>query len=66
MWYVTGWKLLYESRFWRWYGLRAVGAGYVRCPLCMISGARVEVRSCTPECGHIEESRRLIRAAEDP
>jgi hypothetical protein len=70
--YSTGWRILFGSSLvpvqlkhpWRrkvirWY-IEASDAGYVPCPLCMISGARVKVRRCTKECGHIEESRRLI------
>lgn len=78
MFYTTAWKLmfgnqrviLYEKPAWRikmilWYHQKAGSAGYVPCPLCIISGARVSVRRCTKECGHIEESKALI-LEEDP
>lgn len=72
--YVTGWRLLFGDQFqslsdkptWRmkailWYHRRSAHAGYVPCPLCLISKARVaEVRRCTEKCGHIRESQDLI------
>lgn len=60
VWFLTGWKLVSKTRFIWWYSERAGKCNYVPCPLCMLSGARVKVRRCTPECGHVEESRRLI------
>lgn len=72
-WYLTGWRLLlgdvinesvYDKPAWRanlilGYHRLAGDSGYVPCPLCLISGARVRVRRCTDECGHLEECREL-------
>lgn len=60
---------LYKKPAWRtkmilWYHSKAGNAGYVPCPLCIISGARVRVNVCTEECGHIEESKKLIKEQE--
>jgi hypothetical protein len=76
--YSTAWKLmfgdqrqsLYEKPKWRsdmilWYHEKAGHSGYVPCPLCIMSGARVRVNLCTEECGHVEESQALI-LEEDP
>ncbi len=32
---------------------------YIPCPACILSGSRVQVLRCTPECGHVEEARIL-------
>lgn len=71
--YATAWrpfygdstKSLYEKPAWKAhlilrYHELARSAGYVPCPLCLMSGARVKVMRCTAACGHIKESRRLI------
>ena len=73
-WFISGWKLahgdlsksLYEKAPWRakfilWYHERANNAGYVPCPLCLLSGARVRVLKCTDECGHYRECEELGR-----
>ena len=70
-WFLTGWKLIYGSiedfydrPTWRaklilWYHEMCGESGYVPCPLCLISGARVRVRRCTDECGHYQECKDL-------
>ncbi len=71
--YTVPWRLFYGStqeslhekpawkvRLIRKYHRSANDAGYVPCPLCILSGARVKVQRCTTQCGHIEESRKLI------
>jgi hypothetical protein len=55
---------LWEKPEWRinlilWYHRKAGDAGYVPCPLCLISGARVRVRLCTNACGHVKESQAM-------
>jgi hypothetical protein len=61
VWFVTGWKLGFKVKRFRFWYLRKTGwGGYVPCPLCTISGARVSVRRCDSECGHVEESHRMI------
>jgi hypothetical protein len=54
-------KVKWRKRFLGWYMKKAGNfkCGYVPCPLCIMSGARVEVRKCTPECGHYSECHRL-------
>lgn len=59
-WYVTCWKLVCKTKYIWWYARKAGDSGYVPCPLCLMSGARVRVNKCTSECGHVSESRRLI------
>ncbi len=54
-------KSAWKVRVIRWYHEKAGDHGYVPCPLCLISGARVRVHRCTPECGHIEQSKALVR-----
>jgi hypothetical protein len=75
-WFLTGWKLIFgkftvtvhDKPAWRarlilWYNERAGRRGYVPCPLCLISGARVRVWKCTDECGHRREFAVLNRLA---
>lgn len=60
--YSTLWQFLYRiDRFQRWYHEKNDGRGYVACPLCIISGARIRVLRCTDRCGHVAESQALTR-----
>ncbi len=61
---------LYDKPTWKAklilrYHQAAGHAGYVPCPLCLLSGARVRVSRCTDECGHVKEMRSLV-LEEDP
>lgn len=58
--YSTIWQAVYRfERFSGWYHRKSGRAGYVPCPLCIISGARVRVNRCTELCGHVAESQTL-------
>lgn len=74
LWYVTGWSLLFGDKgkdlcsksAWRAkailrYHEKAGASGYVPCPLCLLSGARVRVRYCTDACGHHRECHEVRR-----